>query len=178
MKDKIKIRAATVENADLLSKLSRKTFSDAFADNPHNQAEDFAAYMAQAFNAEQLKRELADPRAVFLIADVEGEIAGYAKLLTDSREPDITADKPIEIVRLYAHQKFIGKGIGAALMQRCLNEAANRGHDVIWLGVWEHNPEAQKFYRKWNFVPVGSHVFQLGADAQTDVLMARAVGAD
>jgi GNAT superfamily N-acetyltransferase len=83
----------------------------------------------------------------------------------------ITGENPIELVRLYVSNDFIGKGVGAVLMKECLEQARALGHKTIWLGVWEHNHRAQTFYRKWNFVEVGTHIFQLGDDAQTDLLM-------
>lgn len=175
MKSEIKTRRATPADAVLLSKLGRETFNDAFADHPLNSPEDMAAYMEEAFSLGKVENELADPQTVFLIAESGGEAVGYAKLLIDSREAGITASRPIELARLYASYKLIGRGIGAALMQSCLEEAARRGCDVIWLGVWEHNERAQDFYRKWKFTDAGSHVFQLGADAQTDLLMQRAL---
>lgn len=169
------IRYAAAGDAALLSELGRETFHDTFAGHPLNAPDDMAAYMEQAFSLEKVEGELADPQAVFLIAESGGEAAGYAKLLVGSREPEITASRPVELVRLYAGRNFIGKGIGAALMRRCLDEAARHGCDVIWLGVWEHNERALEFYRRWNFTGVGSHVFQVGSDPQTDLLMQRAV---
>jgi ribosomal protein S18 acetylase RimI-like enzyme len=127
--------------------------------------------MQSAFNVEQIKKELSDEKGIFLIAEIAGEAAGYAKLLFDTREPEITAEKPIELVRLYSKQEFLGKGVGAKLMNECFREAKNRGCDAMWLGVWEFNPRAQAFYRKYGFYEVGKHIFQLGSDPQTDVLM-------
>ena len=175
MKTEITIRYAAHEDAALLSKVGRETFHETFAGHPLNAPDDMAAYMDQAFSLERVESELADPKAVFLIAESAGEVAGYAKLLVDSREPEIAASRPIELVRLYAGRSFIGKGIGAALMRRCLDEAARLECDVIWLGVWEHNERAQDFYRRWNFTDAGSHIFQVGSDPQTDLLMQRAV---
>jgi len=87
----------------------------------------------------------------------------------------VTDDNPIEIVRLYVSKESIGSGVGAALMRDCLNESARLGFRTLWLGVWEHNYRAQAFYRKWNFVEVGTHIFHLGDDAQRDLLMQRTV---
>ena len=171
----VKIRYATKNDAEMLADLSWRTFFDAFAEHPKNAPDDLKAYMDSAFNAEQISRELSDEKAIFLVAEIEGEIAGYAKLLLDAIEPGVTAKSPIELCRLYSEQKFLGKGVGAALMQRCLDEAKRRERDVMWLGVWEYNPRAQAFYRKWKFEECGSHVFQLGNDPQTDLLMQRRV---
>ena len=50
--------------------------------------------------------------------------------------------------------------------------AAARGAQTMWLGVWERNFRAQKFYRKFSFADIGTHTFVLGHDRQTDLLMA------
>lgn len=159
----------------MLADLSWRTFYDAFAQHPKNAPDDLKAYMDAAFNVRQLEKELWDEKAIFLVAEIDGELAGYAKLLLDTIEPGVTAERPIELCRLYSEQKFLGKGVGAALMQRCFDEAKRRECDVMWLGVWEYNSRAQAFYRKWKFEECGSHVFQLGSDPQTDLLMQRNV---
>lgn len=171
----IKIRYAISSDAEMLADLSWRTFYDAFAAHPKNAPDDLKAYMDEAFNVGQIERELRDEKAIFLVAEIEGEPAGYAKLVLDTIEPGVSAERPIELARLYSEQKFLGKGIGAALMQRCLDEAKRRGRDVMWLGVWEYNPRAQAFYRKWKFEDCGSHVFQLGSDPQIDLLMQRKI---
>ena len=82
-----------------------------------------------------------------------------------------TTHPPTELARLYSQQEFIGKGVGQDLMDACFERAKAHGHDVMWLGVWEYNPRAQRFYEKNGFRVVGRHTFQLGADPQTDLLM-------
>lgn len=167
----IAIRQATLEDAKALTDLAYTTFWDAFAHHPKNAPDDLNHYMRQAFTLEQTTKELGDEKSVFLIAELDGEAAGYAKLITDTTEEGITAERPIELNRLYAHQQFLGKGIGQALMDACFERAKTDGRDVMWLGVWEFNPRAQRFYEKNGFRVVGSHVFQLGEDPQTDLLM-------
>lgn len=167
------IRHAVPEDAQSLTDLSYATFWDAFAHHPKNAPDDLAHYMRQAFNVEQITRELADPKSVFLVAEIDGELAGYAKLIFDSTEPDIIAEWPVELSRLYSQQKFLGKGVGQALMDACIERAKQEGRDVMWLGVWEYNPRAQRFYEKNGFQTVGSHTFVLGSDPQTDLLMQR-----
>ena len=83
--------------------------------------------------------------------------------------------KPVEIVRFYAVREWIGGGVGAALMSACLSLAVEEGCDTIWLDVWEQNPRAIAFYRKWGFAVVGEQAFQLGSDLQHDLLMQRSI---
>lgn len=167
----ISIRPATIDDAKALTDLAYTTFWDAFAHHPKNAPEDLNHYMRQAFSLEQISAELEDDKSIFLIAEIEGEPAGYAKIIIGAIEDGITAERPIELNRLYSHQQFLGKGIGQALMDACFERAKADGYDVMWLGVWEFNPRAQRFYEKNGFRVVGSHVFQLGEDPQTDLLM-------
>ena len=165
------VRAASDADAELLADLGARTFSETFA--PDNNADDMAAYIASAFGPARQAAELADPDSLFLIAEANGDAVGYAMLRAGEVEDGVTGDKPVELVRLYVLQERLGSGVGAALMQACLDEARRRSYQTLWLGVWEHNPRAQAFYRKWKFREVGTHVFQLGDDPQTDLLMER-----
>ena len=167
----ISIRHAGVDDAKLLTDLSYTTFWDAFAHHPKNAPDDLDHYMRQAFNIDQITAELADEASIFLIAEIDGAPAGYAKLVVGHIEPGVTAERPIELNRLYSHQEYIGKGVGQNLMDACFEQAKGLGHDIMWLGVWEFNPRAQRFYEKNGFRIVGNHTFQLGSDPQTDLLM-------
>lgn len=160
-----------MDDAQTLTDLAYTTFWDAFAHHPKNAPDDLNHYMRQAFSLEQIAEELADDKSIFLIAELEGEAAGYAKIIIDCVEPGITAERPIELNRLYAHQKFLGQGVGQTLMDACFERARQEDRDIMWLGVWEYNPRAQRFYEKNGFRVVGSHVFLLGKDSQTDLLM-------
>src|SRR5687768_4044267 len=171
----ILIRQAVPEDAELLTDLAYKTFWDAFAAHPKNAPDDLADYMQKAFSFEQIERELKDAKSFFQLAEIEGELAGYSKLIFDNIEPGITAERPVELNRLYSHQKFLGRGVGQNLMDRCFETAAEKGCDVMWLGVWEYNPRAQRFYEKNGFRFVGQHVFLLGSDPQTDLLMQKEI---
>jgi diamine N-acetyltransferase len=183
------IRRGTLANAVLLSELGARTFSDTFAAD--NTAEDLAEYIATSFNVAQQTAELEDPASTFLIAEIDGRAAGYAKLHAGAPEKELEsansverthavgsthaaeAANPIELVRLYVAREWLGRGLGEQLMRACLDEARHAGHDTIWLGVWERNARAQAFYRKWNFREFGEHMFQLGSDLQRDLLMER-----
>jgi GNAT superfamily N-acetyltransferase len=167
----IRIRKATPDDAKLLTDLSYTTFWDAFAHHPKNAPDDLAHYMRQAFNIEQISAELAEPASIFLIAELDGKPAGYAKLIVNSIEDGISAERPIELSRLYSHQEYLGKGVGQNLMDECFDYARTQEHDIMWLGVWEYNPRAQRFYEKNGFRVVGNHTFLLGSDPQTDLLM-------
>ncbi|MEP6731207.1 MAG: GNAT family N-acetyltransferase [bacterium] len=167
-------RVATAADAALLASLAGTAFSDSFAAD--NTPENMALYMAKSFGEEIQREELNDPRHIVFFAEREGEVVGYA-MMHDGTAPDSVASaNAMEIVRFYAVKRLIGSGIGATLMQRCLDEAVSRGKNTVWLAVWSRNPRAIAFYGRWGFVNVGSQTFVLGHDRQTDDIMARRVG--
>ena len=123
----------------------------------------------------QLQGRLKAAHCLFQIAEKNGIAVAYAMLRSGEAPDGVTGEKPIELVRLYVSRESLGSGVGAALMQACIDEAKERGYETLWLGVWENNQRAQAFYRKWNFTEVGTHLFQLGDDLQTDILMQRSI---
>lgn len=173
MKERLRVLRAGAADAEALAALGERTFRETFTES--NTASDIDAYVRNAFSVERLAAELADPDSAFFLAFAEGASApgGYAKLRTGVPDPSVPGPDPIEIERIYVERNAIGRGLGAALMRRCLEEAGARGRRTVWLGVWEHNDRAIAFYGRWGFEVVGSHVFQLGSDAQTDLIMVK-----
>ncbi len=167
----VEIRRGTLDDAETLAPLAIKIFNDAFADNPLNKPEDMRTYIAEAFSLEQTGRELTDDNLIFFIAEIGGEMVGYAKLQENSSEESVSDDNPIELARLYVLKDYHGRRIAEKLMNECFNLAKRKNYQTMWLGVWEHNFRAQKFYKKIGFEKVGSHIFQLGSDPQTDWVM-------
>lgn len=167
----IQIRYATTADADLLAELGAKTFRETF--EADNTPENLAAYLQSAFNQDALIAELTDPASCFLIAYYGDTAVGYTKLRTGTAPDEIGDPAAIELQRIYVLKDWLGNKVGAALMRACLNEAEVRGHHTIWLGVWERNPHAIAFYQKWGFEQVGTHIFQVGDDPQTDWVMRR-----
>jgi len=171
----IKLRFAQLDDADLLANLGATAFAQAFGAD--NTPEDMADYLQSSFSVDKLTEELSAQGSIFIIAEMEaGGAVGYARLLGNSTETCVTGERPIELVRIYVLQEWIGKKIGGMLMQACLTEARGRGYDVIWLGVWEKNERAIAFYQKWGFTKAGTHTFLLGKDLQHDWVMQQSLG--
>jgi ribosomal protein S18 acetylase RimI-like enzyme len=161
------------EDVDLIAALGARTFAESFGAD--NRPEDMTRYIASNFSTLQIERELVDAASIFLLLFEDGQPVGYAKL-GHSKPPDcVTGPKPLELVRIYVEQQVIGLGFGSTLMRACLEESGRAGYRTIWLGVWEHNKRAIKFYEKWGFAKVGTRAFVLGDDVQTDFVLARPV---
>ncbi len=167
----LKIRRGNPRDAETLAPLAVKIFNDTFAANPLNKPEDMRDYIAEFMSVAAFEQELADKDSVFFIAESDGEMVGYAKLKESSTEDSVADANPIELCRLYVAHEFHGAGIANELMDECFVEATAKKFQTMWLGVWEFNFRAQRFYEKLGFQAVGKHIFQLGSDAQTDLVM-------
>ena len=119
--------------------------------------------------------EICNPNMMTLLSEDEERLVGFAQLRWDGAPNCVLAKSPGEIQRLYVANDWQGKGIAQDLMYACIEEMKDHGSDVVWLGVWERNPRAIAFYKKFGFVEVGDHVFPLGRDPQRDIVMARSV---
>jgi ribosomal protein S18 acetylase RimI-like enzyme len=163
------IRRASLADADILAELGSQTFQDSYGSQ--NDPGTMAHYLASSFSLEQIASELASPSAIFLLACIGDGSIGYAKLDAEDAPACVVGPRPVRLIRLYVQKRHIGKGYGAALMKSCLAESSRKGFETVWLGVWEQNKRAQRFYRKQGFRTVGTLDFAFGGEIQKDVVM-------
>ena len=128
-------------------------------------------YLQEAFSLEQLRAELTNKNAAFYFAVMQNKPIGYLKVNFGSAQTDIRDEHALEIERIYVLQEFHGQKVGQQLYEKALAIARQKNMDYIWLGVWEKNARAIRFYEKNGFVAFGKHEFMLGNDEQTDILM-------
>jgi ribosomal protein S18 acetylase RimI-like enzyme len=169
----IVIRAGASTDATALAELAARTFRETFAAD--NRPEDIAAHSARAYGTSQQERELADPEIATLLVEIDGQLAGYAQLRSGVPPTCVTGEEPVELWRFYVAQPWQGRGVAQALMREVERYAYLRGGRTLWLGVWERNERAKAFYHKNGFLDVGSHVFMVGTDAQTDRIFVRSL---
>jgi ribosomal protein S18 acetylase RimI-like enzyme len=167
--EKFQFRKASEDDAELLCALGIETFRNSF--ESANTPENMKLYLEQTFSPEKLKQEIKEKGSVFLILNHGDGLAGYTKLRTGHQPKELGNVKAIEIERFYAVKEYIGKHVGKMLMEAAIKYALEHDFKLIWLGVWEHNPRAIRFYEKFGFEKFGSHVFLVGTDPQTDFLM-------
>ena len=166
-------RRATPDDAALLAELGASTFRETF--EAANDPADFAAYMAAAFGEAIQRAELEDQDVSVFVAERGADAEGYVLLREGPAPSPVRGFEVLQIVRLYARRSAIGTGVGAVLMQRAVHEAASRGKDAVWLGVWDRNVRAIEFYRRHEFFEAGTQPFLLGTDLQTDLVMVRRI---
>jgi diamine N-acetyltransferase len=165
------IRTANSSDAAPLSELARRTFVEAFGDA--NDPEDLAAFLAATYSAEIQRQELVDPERRCLVAESEGVLTAFALMRLGHRLPCISDPTAVELQRFYVDRTAHGTGLAQRLMQAVFTSAREHGAHSVWLGVWEQNPRALRFYAAQGFTQVGSHVFRVGRDDQTDLVLSR-----
>ena len=169
--DSVQIRRALPEDAAGLARLAARTFSDAFAAD--NTPDNLQLHLDRSYGVPQQSAELADPSITTLLAEVDGELAGYAQITSGAVPECVEDEAPLEIMRFYLDQAWHGRGVAQRLMSAAVEESVRRGARTLWLGVWERNLRAIAFYGKCGFVSTGSKIFCLGNDEQLDVVMVR-----
>jgi ribosomal protein S18 acetylase RimI-like enzyme len=165
------IRAATPADADSLAEFGARTFFESFAKD--NTPEDMAKHLASAWHPDLQRREILDPSLDTLLAMTNGGLAGYAMVRGGHAPSGVHTIAPVELWRFYVDRPWQGRGLAQALMSAVADKARARGARELWLGVWERNERAQAFYRKCGFEKVGTQIFVVGSDPQTDHVMLR-----
>src|SRR5688572_17862495 len=163
------IKKASLKDLNQLQKIGRQTFSETFSES--NTEENLKKYLEEGFSIEKLTAELSDKNSEFYFAALDNTIIGYLKLNFGQSQTELKADNALEIERIYVLQEFHGKKVGQLLYEKAMQIAKQKNADYVWLGVWEENHRAIKFYQKNGFVAFDKHIFKLGNDEQTDIMM-------
>lgn len=163
------IQRATEADLEGLQSISILTFRQAF--QQFNTAEDMQLYLENCLSMEQLNKEMATDASSFFLAKIDNETNGYLKLNCGISDQNDYAGQGLEIERIYVVEEYHGTRIGQELYAYAVERAIEIRATHLWLGVWEHNPRAIRFYEKLGFEPFGTQQFILGKDIQTDILM-------
>lgn len=170
----IEIKKATLNDIDQLQKIGRQTFQETFSES--NSEENMKNYLEEGFSNEKLTAELNDVNSEFYFATLDNEVIGYLKINFGESQTELKDSNALEIERIYVSKEFHGKSIGQLLYDKAIQMAKLKNADYVWLGVWEENPRAISFYKKNGFVEFDKHIFKLGNDEQTDIMMKLKLG--
>lgn len=152
-----------------LQKIGQQTFRETFSD--FNSEANMKIYLEEGFSIEKLTSEYQNKNSEFYFATYENDIIGYLKINFGKAQTELKDNLALEIERIYVVNAFHGKGVGQLLYDKAITVAKSKGLAYVWLGVWEKNLRALRFYTKNGFVPFDQHIFKLGDDEQTDIMM-------
>lgn len=165
----MQVRKLNFKDVENLQKISITTFRETFEEV--NTEEDMQKYLAENLSLEKLKSELENPNSEFYFAENDNQILGYLKLNFGNAQTENQGNETLEIERIYVLKEFFPLKIGQILFEKSVEIAQEKNMKFIWLGVWEENKRAIRFYEKNGFEIFGKHDFVLGKDVQTDLMM-------
>lgn len=167
------IRAASQADAPVLAWFGATTFMATYAGSVPDEA--LSDYVSRAFTADRMATEITDDTMRVFIAETGRAVIGYALLRSSAAPGFVPGDDPLELGRIYISPSAQRSGVGSRLLASGLEHARARGHDWIWLTVWENNPNAIAAYQRWGFEEVGNVTFPFGTEMHRDLVMARKV---
>ena len=155
----MQIRKLNITDLENLQKISIATFRETFEEV--NTEEDMQKYLDENLSEEKLKFELEKPNSEFYFAENDNQILGYLKLNFGNAQTENQGNEALEIERIYVLKEFFPLKIGQVLFDKSLKIAKEKKLKFIWLGVWEENKRAIRFYEKNGFEVFGKHDFCL-----------------
>jgi ribosomal protein S18 acetylase RimI-like enzyme len=156
-----------------LQKISKQTFIETYSSA--NTNENMMRYVEEEFSLDKLEAEVEDKNSKFYFAKLGSQVVGYLKVNIGDAQTEKIKANTLEIQRIYVLKQYQVKGIGKSLYEQAIKIAKENKVDFVWLGVWEENPKAIRFYEKLGFEAFDKHVFKLGEDLQTDIMMKKLV---
>jgi ribosomal protein S18 acetylase RimI-like enzyme len=167
--DIIEIKRVFSKDVKQLQEIARQTFYETFSEQ--NTPEDMQNYLENNLSSDKLKQELEEINSEFYFSIYDNKVIGYLKINYGLAQTEIKDQKSVEIERIYVLKTYHGKNVGQVLYEKALDIASIAKAHSIWLGVWEKNRRAINFYKKNGFVEFDKHIFKLGNDNQTDIMM-------
>ena len=185
------IKPCHLSQVHLLQDVAIRTYQETFSDS--NSEALLQQYYKESLNIEKLSAQLQNNRSEFYFIyttsdpsegtsedisetapkNTEAKLAGFLKLNVDDAQTDIFDAEALEVQKIYILKDFLAQGLGKKLISFAADRAIKQNKSYLWLGVWEHNFPALRFYQKMGFEQFGEHDFNMGGDIQKDLLLKR-----
>src|SRR5688572_7441838 len=142
---------ATLSHLPDLQELGKKTFFETFASV--NTEENMNQYLDTNFSFKKLTMEISTPDSEFYLANLNRSFIGYLKINFNNAQTELKENDGMEIERIYVLKEYHGKQVGQILFDKAMAIAKEKNLHYLWLGVWEKNAKAIRFYEKNGFIP-------------------------
>ena len=169
------IRPARSGDAALLGALGRQTFIDTFVEGfgiPY-PTDDLATFLDASFSEAATVRKLAEPNAVWWVAERDGELLAFANAGPNGLPHPEAAPTHMELRRLYVGRSAQGLGLGTKLLALSLDWMEAETDGPLWIGVWSGNLKAQRLYAAYGFEKAGEYEYPVGAWRDHEFILRR-----
>lgn len=165
------LRRATVDDAQVLSTLAARTFTESFGHL--YPREDLDAFLGEAYEVGRQRTILAHPDYAVWLLEADGEAVGHVAAGPCGLSHADVAAGDGEIKRLYLLRGWQASGHGARMMDVAMAWLLARGPRTLWVGAWSENLGAQRFYARYGFERVGDYIFPVGRVQDLEYILRR-----
>jgi ribosomal protein S18 acetylase RimI-like enzyme len=162
-------RDARVEDAGALADFARASFVETFGHL--YRPEDLAAFLAASYGAPIQLAEILDSARATRLAFIGERLVGYAQIGPYKLPMHPGPVQAMELYRLYVESDVKGAGVAPTLMDWAIGQAHAQQAGALFLGVWEENARARKFYGRYGFRQVGRYEFEVGAARDQELIL-------
>ena len=155
----ITINRATVNDADLLAQIGKKSFIESHGISAPKA--DMDTYVSLKLNVLTFTEELLDSKNHFFIIRYHTTPAGYSKIIFNHPHDSIKLKNVCKLERMYVLQEFHNVTLGLELFNFNRKASVQNRQGGMWLYVWTENLKALNFYKKAGFEIIATHNFEI-----------------
>jgi len=165
------LRIGAPGDALSVAALAIQVFLDTYA--TEGIRSDLAREAFNEYSAVKFEERLADPTRLFILAEREGHLLGFAEVSLLHTRPNAHTPAGQELIRLYVQPAFQRKGIGSALLRSAELHCASLQAQTLWLTAWAGNQRALHFYRACGYHDVGATSYVLEGNAYENRILVK-----
>jgi putative acetyltransferase len=115
---------------------------------------------------------LLEPGGAIVLAELDGRVVGCGALAVP-HEATTDGRTWLEVVKMATDPSAQGAGLGAAILDRLIEKARNRGADALWLETNSRLEAATRLYRRKGFRALEPHELRHTPYARCNLQMVR-----
>lgn len=170
----INIQIATSADTAILALLGRLTWAESHG-NYIADKDNLLKYLDSNFSVSKTKQEINNPKNIFYIIYVDDLPVGYAKLVVNVTNENVTSQNNCRLERIFIQNEFIPLKIGQQLLTFVEEKAKLLLLDTMWLTVYIKNKRAIRFYERNDFKNVGDLNFLVSGEEYKNIVFSKKI---
>ena len=157
----LEVIKANGQHAPIIAGIGRSAFRQAF-EHLFNNSDELQDYLDHTYDVVKLAASLGKENNIYLVALLDKQPAGFAKLKRHSLNHQVESFAQTELQKIYVLFDHHGSGAGDALLQECINVAREVQAEQLWLDTHIGNARAIHFYERHGFKKQAKYFFTIG----------------
>ncbi|MFY0629615.1 MAG: GNAT family N-acetyltransferase [Flavobacteriaceae bacterium] len=170
----IEIKRTTKADTEVLALLGRLTWAESHGHYIEDK-NDVLKYLNENFSISKTKQNVNNPNQLFYIIYADNLPVGYAKLVVNTSNENITSQNNCQLERIFILNDFIPLKIGQQLLTFVEEQAKKLQLDTMWLTVYIKNKRAIRFYERNEFKNVGEVNFIVSGKEYENIVFSKKI---